>query len=47
MSRPVRVALVYDAVYPYQKGGGERRFHEIARLLGDSDVEVCLYGMRW
>jgi glycosyltransferase involved in cell wall biosynthesis len=47
MSRPVRVALVYDAVYPYQKGGGERRFHEIARLLGDGEVEVCLYGMRW
>lgn len=37
-----RVALVYDAVYPFQKGGGERRFHEIGRHLGG----VELYGMK-
>jgi len=36
------VALVYDAVYPFQKGGGERRFHEIGRHLGG----VELYGMK-
>ncbi|GAB1646597.1 glycosyltransferase family 4 protein [Krasilnikovia sp. MM14-A1259] len=39
---PPRVALVYDAVYPFQKGGGERRFHEIGRHLRG----VELYGMR-
>jgi len=41
-----RVALVYDAVYPYQKGGGERRFRQLAALLGDAGWEVDLYGMR-
>ena len=42
MAAPPRVALVYDAVYPFQKGGGERRFHEIGRHV--SGVE--LYGMK-
>jgi glycosyltransferase involved in cell wall biosynthesis len=36
------VALVYDAVYPFQKGGGERRFHEIARRLDGAE----LFGMK-
>jgi glycosyltransferase involved in cell wall biosynthesis len=47
MPRPVRVALVYDAVYPFQKGGGERRFHELARQLAADGAQVTLYGMRW
>lgn len=47
MPRPVRVALVYDAVYPFQKGGGERRFHELAQQLAAGGAEVTLYGMRW
>jgi glycosyltransferase involved in cell wall biosynthesis len=47
MPRSVRVALVYDAVYPFQKGGGERRFHELARQLAADGVQVTLYGMRW
>ena len=42
MVDPPRVALVYDAVYPFQKGGGERRFHEIARRLDGAE----LYGMK-
>jgi glycosyltransferase involved in cell wall biosynthesis len=44
--RPLRIALVYDAVYPYQKGGGERRFRELAELLTRRGCEVDLYGMR-
>src|SRR4051812_36355701 len=42
MADRTRVALVYDAVYPFQKGGGERRFHEIGRHLDG----VELYGMK-
>jgi glycosyltransferase involved in cell wall biosynthesis len=42
MAAPPRVALVYDAVYPFQKGGGERRFHEIGRHLSGAQ----LYGMK-
>ncbi len=29
----MKIALVYDAVYPYVKGGAERRYFEIARRL--------------
>ena len=46
MDRPLRIALVYDAVYPYQKGGGERRFRALAEQLAAAGCEVDLYGMR-
>jgi hypothetical protein len=29
----VKIAIVYDAVYPYVKGGAERRYYELARRL--------------
>ncbi len=29
----MKIALVYDALFPYVKGGGERRYHELARRL--------------
>jgi glycosyltransferase involved in cell wall biosynthesis len=29
----VKIAILYDAVFPYVKGGGERRYYEIARRL--------------
>ncbi len=32
--RRLKLAFVYDALYPYQKGGAERRYHELARRLG-------------
>ena len=31
--RPLRIAFVYDALFPYVKGGAERRYHELARRL--------------
>ena len=31
--RRLKLAFVYDALYPYQKGGAERRYHELARRL--------------
>ncbi len=31
----LRVALVYDALYPHSHGGAERRFHELATRLAD------------
>jgi glycosyltransferase involved in cell wall biosynthesis len=31
--RSLRIAFVYDALYPYVLGGGERRFHELAKRL--------------
>ncbi len=41
-----KVAFVYDAIYPYIKGGGERRYYEIAKCLAIKDYEVHLYGMK-
>lgn len=33
--RRLRIAFVYDALYPYVLGGGERRFHELGRRLAE------------
>jgi len=42
-----KLALVYDAVYPFIKGGGEKRFYDIGlRLSKSKDYEVHFYGMK-
>lgn len=42
----MKVAYVYDAVYPWEKGGGQKRVWEIAhRLANDHDVHI--YGMHY
>jgi L-malate glycosyltransferase len=47
-ARPhMKVAIVYDAVYPYSFGGGERRYYELAMRLANAGHEVHWYGMRW
>jgi L-malate glycosyltransferase len=33
--RRLRIAFVYDALFPYVSGGAERRFHELATRLAD------------
>jgi glycosyltransferase involved in cell wall biosynthesis len=33
--RRLKIAYVYDALYPYLMGGAERRFHELAERLSD------------
>ena len=33
-----RVAIVSDAIYPYNKGGKEVRYYEISRRLAASGV---------
>jgi len=42
----MRIAMVYDAVYPYVKGGAERYFAEIAKRLAPRH-EVHLFGMKY
>lgn len=41
-----KLALVYDAIYPYIKGGGEKRFYEIGKRLKQRGYEVHFYGMK-
>ena len=41
----MRIALLYDGVYPYSVGGGEKVFRDLALFLGRNH-EVCLLGMK-
>jgi glycosyltransferase involved in cell wall biosynthesis len=43
----MRIAYVYDAVYPWVKGGIERRIFELSRRFAWRGHEVHCYGMRW
>lgn len=42
----MKIAYVYDCVYPWTKGGAEKRTWEIARRLAQRH-EVHWYGIRW
>jgi len=42
----VRIAFVYDAIYPWVSGGAERRFHELGRRLSDRH-DVHFVGWQW
>jgi glycosyltransferase involved in cell wall biosynthesis len=42
----MRIALIYDAVFPYVIGGGEQRNYELARHLS-ARHEVSLYGFEY
>lgn len=44
--KKIKIALIYDAVFPFIKGGGEKRFYEIGRRLAESGFAVHLYGMK-
>lgn len=41
----MKIALVYDVLYPYSKGGAERRYYEIGRRLAQWH-EIHLFGMK-
>ena len=43
----MRVAMVYDAVYPWVKGGGEKRIYELGKRLVLQGHEVHLFGVKW
>jgi len=42
-----KIVLVYDVIYPYVKGGGERRFYEFGTRLAASGYDVHWYGMKY
>lgn len=43
----MKIIFVYDAIYPYVKGGGEKRIYDISRRLADRGHEVHLFGMKF
>jgi glycosyltransferase involved in cell wall biosynthesis len=42
----MKIAYLYDAVHPYEKGGAQKRVWELSRRLAD-DHEVHLFGMHY
>jgi Glycosyltransferase len=43
----MKVALVYDAIYPFIKGGAEKRYYEIAKRLSKKGHQIHIYGMKF
>ena len=43
----MKIAYVYDVIYPYVKGGAEKRIYEISRRLVDRGHEVHVYGFKF
>jgi glycosyltransferase involved in cell wall biosynthesis len=43
----MRIAFVYDAVYPWVKGGAEKRIYEVGKRLAEQGNEVHVFGVKW
>lgn len=43
----MKIAFVYDAVYPWIKGGAEKRIYEVGKRLIEEGNEVHVFGIRW
>ena len=43
----MRIAYLYDCVYPYQIGGVERRVWELSKRLSERGHEIHLFGMQF
>ena len=43
----MKIAYIYDAIYPWVKGGAEKRVYEIARRMVDRGHEVHWFGLKW
>ncbi len=43
----MKIAFVYDCVYPFVKGGVEKRIYELACRLRDMGHEVHIFGMKF
>ncbi|MCX5701424.1 MAG: glycosyltransferase family 4 protein [Candidatus Omnitrophica bacterium] len=42
----MKIAYIYDVIYPYVKGGAEKRFWELAKRLSLKGHEVHVFGMK-
>jgi glycosyltransferase involved in cell wall biosynthesis len=43
----MKLAFVYDAVYPWIKGGAEKRIYELGKRLAEDGHEVHIFGVKW
>lgn len=42
-----KIVFVSDSIYPYMKGGKEKRLHEISKRLATMGYDVHIYTMHW
>jgi len=47
VSGAMKIAFVYDAIYPWVKGGAEMRIHELGKRLSARGYEVHIFGIKW
>jgi len=45
--RPHRIEFVSDAIWPFNKGGKEKRLYEVSQRLSDYGRDVHIYTMQW
>ena len=43
----MEIAYIYDAVYPWVKGGAEKRVYELSQRMARRGHTVHCYGMKW
>ena len=43
----LKIAYIYDAIYPWVKGGAEKRVYEIAIRLVERGHQVHWFGLKW
>jgi len=43
----MKIAFVYDAVYPWIKGGAEKRIFELGKRLAGQGHNVHVFGLKW
>jgi glycosyltransferase involved in cell wall biosynthesis len=43
----MKIAYIYDAVYPWVKGGAEKRIYEISKRLVERGHKVHWFGLKW
>jgi glycosyltransferase involved in cell wall biosynthesis len=43
----MKIAFIYDCIYPWIKGGGEKRIYEISKRLASRGHDVHIYGIKW
>jgi len=46
-SETSKIAFVSDAIYPYNKGGKEKRLFEVSTRLAKEGFDVTIYCMKW
>lgn len=43
----MKIAFIYDCIYPWVKGGGEKRIYEISKRLANKGNDVHIFGIKW